>query len=713
MFWKKFKASRWPEILFLIAISGLVYLPQLGKLSFHSDDWYFIYNGLVNGPRAFIDIALHTRPVRGPLYQVLFALFGLDPFPYQLTLYLWRLLGGFGALWLFGLLWPRQRQVNFFLTALFLVFPGFLWWVSGFEFQPYVLSLTFQVFSIVFTLKALEAKAWPGRMLWTVGALLTGWLYLALVEFAVGMEAFRLLAVFLFLKHGNPLEAFKNLLWRTVRASAVFLVIPFGFVFWYQFIFDNWRKAQQADVQLSRVVSDPLTFVSWLVRFVQGFLNVSLLSWAVPYNANFYTGRPQDFLLRFALAAAVIGLGILAFFFFAKAAAADDSAESVAPESVSESAAPSVALESVPQSVSASAAQSVAQSVAESAAQLELLIVGALGTLGGVLPVVVANRAVSFNFSQYLLPASLTGVLFLGGLVYSLFPKNFRLVALSILLGLATLTHQAIAEKAVSEEQIIYDFWWQVSWRAPTIRAGTTLLAQYPFEIGDGDSLIWGPANFIYYPETQNQSPAVIPMSALTLQPETISTLLVGGSVDEVDPVITNASFHYDYDNLLVLALPRAGTCVRVLNPAWPEFSTAESGLTLVSAPLSKVENILPAPQAKVPQPPFGAEPAHGWCYYYQKADLARQLGDWAEVARLGDAARKERLEAQDAIEWLPFVQAYAFTADLDGLQAAAKAVKKEPYYRKQACANLQKMNAAEPFQPQVLDEVKRLFCEP
>lgn len=24
----------------------------------------------------------------------------------------------------------------------------------------------------------------------------------------------------------------------------------------------------------------------------------------------------------------------------------------------------------------------------------------------------------------------------------------------------------------------------------------------------------------------------------------------------------------------------------------------------------------------------YGAEPAHGWCYYFEKADLARQLGD-------------------------------------------------------------------------------------
>jgi hypothetical protein len=186
----------------------------------------------------------------------------------------------------------------------------------------------------------------------------------------------------------------------------------------------------------------------------------------------------------------------------------------------------------------------------------------------------------------------------------------------------------------------------------------------------------------------------VLPFSGVTLQPETIANIMVGGKLDATDRTITNAKFHYDYRDMLVMTMPRSDSCVRVLNPLWPEFSTADTGLTLASAPYSKVENILPdAKPAAPPQPPFPAEPAHGWCYYYQKADLARQQGDWQAVARLGDEARKQKLAPNDAIEWLPFVQAYAFTGDLSGLQSAAKAVKKEPYYRLQACQNLRKMN--------------------
>jgi len=31
----------------------------------------------------------------------------------------------------------------------------------------------------------------------------------------------------------------------------------------------------------------------------------------------------------------------------------------------------------------------------------------------------------------------------------------------------------------------------------------------------------------------------------------------------------------------------------------------------------------------------------HGWCYYYQKANLARQQGDWEQVIALGREAEK------------------------------------------------------------------------
>jgi hypothetical protein len=64
--------------------------------------------------------------------------------------------------------------------------------------------------------------------------------------------------------------------------------------------------------------------------------------------------------------------------------------------------------------------------------------------------------------------------------------------------------------------------------------------------------------------------------------------------------------------------------------------------------------------EGTAPTPPyaiFGKEPAHNWCYYYQKASLARQVGDWNEVGRLYDETISKELTANDKSEWFPFLE--------------------------------------------------------
>jgi hypothetical protein len=33
------------------------------------------------------------------------------------------------------------------------------------------------------------------------------------------------------------------------------------------------------------------------------------------------------------------------------------------------------------------------------------------------------------------------------------------------------------------------------------------------------------------------------------------------------------------------------------------------------------------------------SEPEHGWCYFFESAELARSNGDWERVVGLGDKA--------------------------------------------------------------------------
>ena len=113
------------------------------------------------------------------------------------------------------------------------------------------------------------------------------------------------------------------------------------------------------------------------------------------------------------------------------------------------------------------------------------------------------------------------------------------------------------------------------------------------------------------------------------------------------------------------------------------------------------------------PAQAFGLELPHAWCYYYQKADLARQQGDWPQVAELGNEAQKLGLHPNDQIEWMPFLQAYAILDDLKQVRAIAKRINTEPFYQDQACRNLEVLvEEGFPLSVEMQTKVDELFCQ-
>lgn len=682
MFWKKIKSTWWLEVAFLTAISALVYLPRVPWLTFNKDDWYFLYDGFVVGPKVFIDITLHTRPVRGPLYEFLFSLYGIHPLPYHLTLYFLRLVGALGALWLFHLLWPKQRQPNFFMALFFLIFPGFLWWLGAFEFQPYVLSIGLQIFSIAFTLKSIGSDVLWKRLAWVVSAFLSGWGYLSLVEYAIGMEVFRFLCVYLYIRQQSAQPDFGKLLLKTIRSSLIFFLVPLGFIIWYQFFFENWRKAQEAGTQLSQLFSSPLTGLWWLVRLFESTLNVSLLAWAVPFYENYFAGRLSDILFGVLFAGAAIVIVLLA-----------NRTMYHADES-----------------------QNDADNNARNFWRIDAILFGLLGTIAGVLPIVVANRSVTFErYSHYALPASLAGVVFVGGIVYSVFPRTVRSFVISILVGVAALTHHAVASQALAQEKTIRNFWWQVTWRAPSIRTDSTLVAVYPdIDYADGDEVVWGPANFIYHPERQVRMPVAVPISAARMEPATSTNIVMSAKdYQKVDLVVKDVVLNYYFGNILLLARSSAGSCVHAIDRRWPDLSIADDAFVIASSSKSNVENILPTSSPPIPPKVlFGGEPVHDWCYYYQKADLARQQGDWQAIARLDEEVQKLGFHPNDQIEWMPFLQAYAYLGDVDKVKEISKKINTVDFYQYQACKILAAMDQnGYPLQPDMIQLSDELFC--
>src|SRR5258708_31930978 len=92
------------EVVFLLVISALVYLPNIGKLSYFKDDWYYMYDGLIAGAKVFHLMFNIDRPSRGYFFVLYYSFFWPHPFPYHISAFIWRVLAIICAVWLFNIL---------------------------------------------------------------------------------------------------------------------------------------------------------------------------------------------------------------------------------------------------------------------------------------------------------------------------------------------------------------------------------------------------------------------------------------------------------------------------------------------------------------------------------------------------------------------------------------------------------------------------------
>jgi hypothetical protein len=107
--------------------------------------------------------------------------------------------------------------------------------------------------------------------------------------------------------------------------------------------------------------------------------------------------------------------------------------------------------------------------------------------------------------------------------------------------------------------------------------------------------------------------------------------------------------FHGTTSQSLVAWISPSGT-LRILTPQYANEILRGSPLTLNLSYLSRPSKWI-SDGIRLPDGPplqiFGPEPRN-WLYFYQKAELERQLGDWDAVARLGDEATKQGFKPID-----------------------------------------------------------------
>lgn len=666
----------WLFVILLGCISAIAYLPLVSKFGYTNDDWYLMYDAHTQGAQFFHEIFRGDRPGRAFLMIPLFSLFGSTPLYYNLTAFLFRFLGGASLFLTLRMLWPKKHFFAVTTTVLFTIYPGFLSEPNAIDYQSHILALFLALLSVALTVKSIVATNRATRVFMILASILTGWAYLSQMEYFIGIEAFRFACVAM-------------LLWRSevgsLRKKAVdvllkylpFVAVPAGFLLWRLFFFQTDRRATDVEFQMGQLFSSPLTGLWWLAYLIQDAFNVLLVAWGLPLYLSTFQLRLREMFIGLGLAIFAVVLLIILMRWM----------EKNEPETE--------------------------EGLDKTNPLREQLWVGLLGVFGGLVPVILANRHVVFpDYSRYTLVASAGAVILLTALIERLSTRILRIAAAAFFVAVAVLTHYGNSVQAATDMQAVQDFWWQVAWRAPEIKPGTTLVANYPVGAIPEDYFVWGPANLIYYPEKQNKIPITIQLPAAVLTDDVVLQILMGKG--EETPLRRGNELTRDFGNVLVITRASEDACVRLIDGGNPDLSVRDPQKILLIAPNSKLDNVVTGEgQAVPPGAIFGSEPEHDWCFYYQKADLARQQGDWKKVAQLGAQVDKLGLHPNDQIEWMPFLQAYAALDNLKEVKGISTRINTQLFYKQQACDRLNSMTElGYPLSAEMQSEVDELFCQ-
>ena len=627
-----------PLAIFLLGLLAFgLLLPQWG---FYWDDWAKISVSVLFGSAGYPAYYAEDRPLSAWTHMLFTPLLGVSPLPWHIFQFFLTLLSAWGVYWSLTRLWPRARWQSAAAALLFVVYPVFTQHPAAVTFHQQWLQFACYLLSLGAMLQA--ARLWlAGRRrarFWalTLLALALAMIQLTVTEYFVGLELLRPLLLWLLVGQMRPARPprLRAQLTQTLALSLPYLLLIAAYAAYRLFFIHLSGPDPYQAVTLSALLSNPLPTLAGLLRVM---LQDSLYSLLTVWGPLLVTGRLEG-LAPFQLAALAVG-GLSAALTLVYL----------------------LRLREAPAQLPGPTGR---------AWQWQAALVGLAAFGLGILPAWATGREVVFDFhsDRYALPALLGASLLWVALIDWLTPARLQRAALvAVLVGLGASAQVRAGNDYRWLWQSETHFFWQLYWRAPYLQPGVALLTGQ--EVFPNQGLFSSSAALnLLYPPVRGR--ATLPYWWYTLQPRY--------RLEDADLPL-QLTFHSQFrslvftgaspNTLLVQSDPSHGNCLWLLTPA-DQFEPGLSPLTaaFANAGASNLSLIQPTPPGdwRPPESMFGPEPDHtSWCYYFEKADLAAQLGDWTQAAALGDQARQQGYSPRDSRsnaprEWQPFVEAYA-----------------------------------------------------
>ncbi|MBX3047252.1 MAG: hypothetical protein KF698_09670 [Anaerolineales bacterium] len=648
-----------PVVSFVLCV--LAYGLLIPWLGLYWDDWPLAWSSHHFGPEVYQGYPAY-RPLSGWVYYFLFSLLGEAPLGWHLLALVLRWVSGLAFFWVVRLLWPREKALAVVAGLLFLVYPGFSQQSIAVTYSVYFLYYSMFLASLALMLVAARSeRAWGA----TLGALALGVFSMTCTEYFYGLELLRPVLLVIALRPRNVGD------WK----RAVIAWLPYAAMLVGVFLWRNWASQQSGalyrTVLLGRIQDDPVYALSvWAPTALRDLSLGAVMAWTRTVEA-----------LGSLRALSVSSISYIA----------------VTVGAVIAGAVAMLGVNKLP-----------AQNGATARDMLGLGLI-ALAVSGLSFWMAALPMALAFPNDRFTMPMMFGVSLIVAGLWGFLrIHRPTAQILMAVLLGLCVGFHFYKSNQFRAEWLYMEDFARQLAWRAPSLEPNTAVVSpQLRVLQFNTDNSLTGLLNWMYVTPGAETERLPHAFFYAELRGQTRLAGLRTG-----DPIYAPFDFlEYRGDRSEVVMLTFAyqpPACLHVLDPQ------IAANLPELSHELKPIIGLSDPSRIQAEASPFSERglfwdlgSAETWCFYFQKADLARQQQDWQAAAQLGDTAFGLGLYPDHAVEYVPFIEAYArLGRGGEAVMFTEEALAKMPSLQPVLCAVWSELEAAGAGQAQPVTEL-------
>jgi hypothetical protein len=663
--------------LALFLLMFLAYNAQFWRMGFYYDDWEGIF--LYKQNFSFWQIweyFLSDRPFSALVHVGYNPLFGASALAWRS----FAMILNWAAVILFVrtllTIWPRAVLHAAWIGMLLVVYPGISRLLVPKTSMPHYTGLFLFVLSIYLMVQAVKNER--HRVLFTALSVSLGCVQVLIIEYFTGLELIRFFLIFYLVQQQGG--SFLSNLRRSFLTTLPYL-IPFAFFVYYKlWLLPGWQEAYEIEGHTLRFLLDfnaapLLALTTYLNRILQDVFFAGFYIWTIPFAPEEFeiSSRAMIFSWLAGIVAAVMVALVIETW-----------------------------VRRVPSQ----------QQAIKNTFLIPLLAL--LSMLVGGIPVWMIGRQAlygawndRFFFGLFLGAVSLLVITILWFMRRE--TRAMQHLALAILMTSAFALQFQSANKYALNWQKQRDFFWQLKWRIPSLQADAFIVSPnspvaYNVNYQTAFSL-----NMIYNPGNASQDlrhwwyngnehlPAYIEKQANAVEP--------------LSENFRNISFESDMTRAVPVLYRLSIACLLVADPIYleaPLLWPNERSMFLTTHPEMILTEDLP-----MPVDVFGLEPARDWCYYFQKADLARQYARWDDILPLWEQADSQGLKPAYGPEYLPFIEASARLDDWKSARTFTRlALETTDNMQPLLCSNWERILQTTPASPDAQEVWESLDAE-